>query len=76
MSWSGQSWGPAQPRFVADLTGDGRTDIVGFGLDGVWASGGLVQENCPVIVMKRVFKSFQFAQNISPESVCVSGIGV
>src|SRR5215470_6800337 len=38
MSWSGQSWGPEQPRFVADLTGDGRSDIVGFGLDGVWAS--------------------------------------
>ena len=38
MSWSGQSWGPEQPRFAADLTGDGRADIVGFGLDGVWAS--------------------------------------
>jgi phospholipase C len=38
MSWTGQSWGPEQPRFVADLTGDGRADIVGFGLDGVWAS--------------------------------------
>src|SRR5215469_5457744 len=38
MSWTGQSWGPEQPRFVAGLTGDGRADIVGFGLDGVWAS--------------------------------------
>ena len=38
MSWTGQSWGPEQPRFVADLTGDGRADIVGFGLDGVWTS--------------------------------------
>jgi FG-GAP-like repeat len=38
MSWSGQSWGPEQPRLVADLTGDGRADIAGFGLDGVWAS--------------------------------------
>ena len=38
MSWTGQSWGPEQPRFVADLTGDGKADIVGFGLDGVWAS--------------------------------------
>jgi len=38
MSWSGQSWGPEQPRFVADLTGDGCADIVGFGLDAVWAS--------------------------------------
>jgi hypothetical protein len=24
------------PRFVADLTGDGKADIVGFGEDGVW----------------------------------------
>ena len=38
MSWTGQSWGPQQPRFVADLNGDGRADIIGFGLDGVWAS--------------------------------------
>src|SRR5229473_5433144 len=38
MSWSGQSWGPEQPRLVADLTGDGRADIVGFGDDGVWTS--------------------------------------
>ena len=26
------------PRFVADLTGDGRSDIVGFGNAGVWVS--------------------------------------
>ena len=26
------------PRFLADLTGDGRADIVGFGDAGVWAS--------------------------------------
>jgi len=26
------------PRFLADVTGDGRADIVGFGDDGVWAS--------------------------------------
>ncbi len=26
------------PRFVADTTGDGRADIVGFGDDGVWVS--------------------------------------
>jgi hypothetical protein len=25
------------PRFLADLTGDGRADIVGFGNAGVWA---------------------------------------
>jgi hypothetical protein len=26
------------PRFLADLTGDGRADIVGFGDAGVWVS--------------------------------------
>ena len=26
------------PRFLADLTGDGRADIVGFGDDGVWTA--------------------------------------
>ncbi len=26
------------PRFVADLTGDGRADIIGFGSDGVWTA--------------------------------------
>jgi phospholipase C len=38
MSWSGQSWGPEQPRVAADLTGNKCADIVGFGLDGVWAA--------------------------------------
>lgn len=38
MSWTGQNWGPAELRFVTDLTGDGRADIVGFGRDGVWAA--------------------------------------
>jgi phospholipase C len=31
-----QGWNSNFPRFVADLTGDGRPDIVGFGLDGIW----------------------------------------
>jgi hypothetical protein len=34
MSWTGQNWGLGQPRFVTDLTGDGKADIVGFGRDG------------------------------------------
>lgn len=38
MSWTGENWGPRELRFVADLTGDGRADIVGFGRDGVWAA--------------------------------------
>jgi hypothetical protein len=28
------------PRFVADLTGDGRGDLVGFGTDGIWTALG------------------------------------
>ena len=36
MSWTGQNWSPEELRFVEDLTGDGRADIVGFGRDGVW----------------------------------------
>jgi hypothetical protein len=28
----------ATPRFVVDITGDGKPDIVGFGSDGIWVS--------------------------------------
>ncbi len=38
MSTTNYSWTPQHPRVVADLTGDGRCDIVGFGADGVWTS--------------------------------------
>jgi hypothetical protein len=38
MSWTGFNWTNRHPRFVADVTGDGRGDIVGFGDDGVWVS--------------------------------------
>ena len=31
-------WRVDTPRFLADLTGDGRADIVGFGDDGVWTA--------------------------------------
>ena len=33
MSWTGFNWTDQHPRFVADITGDGRADIVGFGGD-------------------------------------------
>ncbi|MBK9305891.1 MAG: VCBS repeat-containing protein [Nitrospira sp.] len=34
-----QGWRVEQhPRFVADLTGDGKADIIGFGHDGVWVA--------------------------------------
>jgi Phosphoesterase family/FG-GAP-like repeat len=38
MSWTGFNWTDQHPRFLADITGDGRADIVGFGRDGVWTS--------------------------------------
>ncbi|WP_445401117.1 FG-GAP-like repeat-containing protein [Streptomyces sp. LE64] len=34
-----QGWtGDKHPRFLADVTGDGNPDVVGFGDDGVWVS--------------------------------------
>jgi phospholipase C len=34
-----QGWQVSEnPRFVADITGDGKADIVGFGNDGVWVA--------------------------------------
>src|SRR5499427_7971254 len=38
MSWTGFNWTDQHPRFVVDVTGDGRADIVGLGRDGVWVS--------------------------------------
>jgi phospholipase C len=41
MSWTGFNWdGQDYPRFVADVSGDGKADIIGFGLDGVWVARG------------------------------------
>jgi hypothetical protein len=33
-----QGWTFEYARFLADLTGDGRPDIVGFGMDGIWTA--------------------------------------
>ena len=38
MSQTGFNWNPEHPRFLGDLTGDRRADIVGFGPDGVWVA--------------------------------------
>ena len=35
------------PRFMADTTGDGRADIVGFGDAGVWVSRATGERNIP-----------------------------
>ena len=36
-----QGWHVDQhPRFVADITGDGKSDLIGFGNDGVWVALG------------------------------------
>jgi hypothetical protein len=32
----GQGWTGTYPRTLADLDGDGKKDVVGFGIDGVW----------------------------------------
>jgi phospholipase C len=44
MSTTNYNWTPQHPRFVTDLNGDGRADIVGIGPDCIWSSlnrGGL-----------------------------------
>jgi hypothetical protein len=33
-----QKWGPEHPRMLADINGDGKQDVVGFGEDGVWTA--------------------------------------
>src|SRR4051794_22136138 len=36
---SNDGWTPkAFPRLLADITGDGRADVVGFGIAGVWTA--------------------------------------
>jgi hypothetical protein len=32
------NWTARHPRVLADLNGDGRADIIGFGPDGVWTA--------------------------------------
>ncbi|NGZ10873.1 MAG: hypothetical protein CV088_16050 [Nitrospira sp. LK70] len=60
MSWTGQNWGPNQPRFVTDLTGDGCADIVGFGNEGVWVA--LNKGNGTFQNPKLVLKDFGYDQ--------------
>jgi len=38
MSWTGVDWTAEYPRFLLDVTGDGRVDIVGCGPTGTWVS--------------------------------------
>jgi phospholipase C len=38
MSWTGLNWTEEHPRLLADVTGDGTADIVGFGNEGVWTA--------------------------------------
>jgi hypothetical protein len=46
------------PRFMADTTGDGRADIVGFGNDGVWVSR--AQANGTFSAPQRVVANFGY----------------
>ena len=38
MSSTGFNWTEEHPRFLTDLTGDRRADVLGFGRDGVWVA--------------------------------------
>lgn len=38
MSWTGVNWTIEYPRFLVDLNGDGRADVVGCGRTGTWIS--------------------------------------
>jgi phospholipase C len=35
---SSRGWNADYPRFVVDITGDGRPDVVGFGRQGIWVA--------------------------------------
>ena len=58
MSETGFNWHPEHPRLLADLTGDGRADIVGFGPDGVWVA--LNKGNATFESPKHVVAEFGF----------------
>ncbi|MBB5895003.1 FG-GAP repeat domain-containing protein [Kutzneria kofuensis] len=54
-----QGWRVDQhPRFLADVNGDGRADIVGFGNDGVWVS--LARANGTFAPAQLVLNNFGF----------------
>lgn len=54
-------WNAEFPRFVSDLTGGGRADIVGFGRDGIW------------IALSNGNGSFQAARMVSTDLAFSSG---
>lgn len=37
----GQGWTASYPRTLADIDGDGKKDVIGFGIDGVWVGRSL-----------------------------------
>ena len=48
MSWTGQNWGPEQPRFVVDLTRDGYADILGLINPGLFRIGDVLSAAGPL----------------------------
>ncbi len=48
---SQQGWGADHPRMLADVNGDGRQDVVGFGDDGVWFAPAINQTFSPAFVL-------------------------
>ncbi|HXG66071.1 MAG TPA: FG-GAP-like repeat-containing protein [Blastocatellia bacterium] len=48
---SDRGWGPDYPRMLADVNGDKRQDVVGFGIDGVWLATSTGTSFSPAFVL-------------------------
>jgi hypothetical protein len=62
-AWTSQN---TYPRFLADVNGDGRADIVGFGGDGVYVS--LATGNGDFAAVTRELSAFSTAQSWTDEN--------
>jgi len=55
-----KGWDGNQPRAVADLNGDGKVDLIGFGKDGVYVS--MAQANGTYAPKKKAINNFSISQ--------------
>ncbi len=46
-----QGWGPEYPRMLADVNGDQRQDVVGFGIHGVWLAASTGTSFSPTLML-------------------------
>lgn len=46
-----QGWGPEYPRMLADVNGDHRQDVVGFGIHGVWLAASTGTSFSPTLAL-------------------------